>query len=74
MSAGELLLLYTDGVTEAMRSAKEIYGNKRLIDLVSRQSGSIDALVKAVVQDVEVFVEGRPQSDDICLVGFQRLA
>ncbi len=57
-----------------MRSAKEIYGTKRLIDLVSKQSGNIDTLVKTVVEDVEAFVEGRPQSDDICLVGFQRLS
>ncbi len=74
LNPGESWLVFTDGVTEAMRSPKEIYGNKRLIELVSKQSGNIASLVKAVVEDVEAFVEGRPQSDDICLVGFQRLA
>ncbi|TXT17628.1 MAG: protein serine/threonine phosphatase with GAF(s) sensor(s), partial [Planctomycetota bacterium] len=74
LNPGESWLVFTDGVTEAMRSAKEIYGTKRLIDLVSKQSGNIDTLVKTVVEDVEAFVEGRPQSDDICLVGFQRLS
>ena len=32
-----------------------------------------DVLVKAVVDDVEAYVEGQAQSDDICMVGFQRL-
>mgnify|MGYP003390059566 CR=1 FL=1 len=74
LNPGEAWLVFTDGVTEAMRSQKEIYGNKRLISLVSKGPQQIDALVKAVVDDVEAFVEGRPQSDDICMVGFQRLS
>ena len=74
LNPGESWLVFTDGVTEAMRSAKEIYGNKRLIELVGKQSGNIDSLVKTVVDDVEAFVQGKAQSDDICLVGFQRLS
>ncbi len=71
--AGESWLVFTDGVTEAMRSQKEIYGNKRLTDFYAKAPTKIDEIVKAVVEDVEAFVEGRPQSDDICMVGFQRL-
>lgn len=70
---GESWLVFTDGVTEAMRSQQEIYGNKRLTDFVKSGPERIDDLIKAVVEDVEEFVEGRPQTDDICLVGFQRL-
>lgn len=71
---GESWLVFTDGVTEAMRSPKEIYGNKRLTELLATAPAKIDDIVKAVVEDVEAFVEGRPQSDDICMVGFQRLS
>lgn len=71
---GESWLVFTDGVTEAMRSPKEIYGNKRLTELFATAPSKIDEIVKAVVGDVEAFVEGRPQSDDICMVGFQRLS
>ena len=71
--AGESWLVFTDGVTEAMRSQKEIYGNKRLTDFYAKAPAKIDDIVKAVVEDVEAFVEGQPQSDDICMVGFQRL-
>lgn len=74
LNPGESWLVFTDGVTEAMRSAKEIYGNKRLIEFVSRHTGNIDTLVTSVVDDVDAFVAGRPQGDDICLVGFQRLS
>ena len=73
LQPGESWLVFTDGVTEAMRSAKEIYGNKRLSEFFATSPSKIDATVKAVVDDVEAFVEGRPQSDDICMVGFQRL-
>ena len=73
LSPGESWLIVTDGVTEAMRSQKEIYGNKRLTAVFAGAPQKIDEIVKAVVDDVEAFVEGRPQSDDICIVGFQRL-
>ncbi len=70
---GESWLVFTDGVTEAMNSQNAIYGNKRLTAFMATAPAKIDDLVKAVVDDVEAFVEGRAQSDDICLVGFQRL-
>ena len=73
LSPGESWLVFTDGVSEAMRTQKEIYGNKRLTSVFASAPKGIDEIVKAVVNDVEAFVEGRPQSDDICMVGFQRL-
>ena len=73
LQPGESWLVFTDGVTEAMRSAKEIYGNKRLTEFFAKSPTKIDETVKEVVADVGAFVEGRPQSDDICMVGFQRL-
>ncbi len=73
LSPGESWLAVTDGVTEAMRSQKEIYGNQRLTAVFAGTPQKIGEIVNAVVDDVEAFVEGRPQSDDICIVGFQRL-
>ena len=74
LTLGETWLVYTDGVTEAMKSQKQIYGTKRLTDFVVANPSKIDTLVKGVVEDVEKFVEGKAQSDDICLVGFQRVS
>ena len=70
---GETWLIYTDGITEAMKTQKLIYGTKRLLEFVAQGPQRIDELVKGVVEDVEKFVEGRDQSDDMCVVGFQRL-
>ena len=70
---GETWLIYTDGITEAMKTQKLIYGTKRLLDFLTHGPQKIDELVKGVVEDVENFVEGRAQSDDMCVVGFQRL-
>jgi serine phosphatase RsbU (regulator of sigma subunit)/pSer/pThr/pTyr-binding forkhead associated (FHA) protein len=70
---GESWLLFTDGVTEAMCSPKEIYGNKRLSDCFRNGPVQIDDLLKAILADLERFVAGYPQSDDICMVGIQRL-
>ena len=73
LAPGESWLVFTDGVTEAMRMPQEIYGNKRLMKFLETGPDKIDTLVKAVVDDVEAYVEGQAQSDDICMVGFQRL-
>ncbi len=69
---GETWLMYTDGITEAMRPDKKIYSTKRLVDFVANGPPEVDGLVKAIVADVEQFCEGRAQSDDMCLVCFQR--
>lgn len=69
---GESCLLYTDGITEAMNAKSEIYGRKRLCSYISGAPQQIDELVKGMVADVERFCAGRPQRDDICVVGLRR--
>jgi serine phosphatase RsbU (regulator of sigma subunit) len=70
---GDLLLMYTDGVTEAMNDENDLYGRERLVKLMQSGPGSIRDLVETVVTDVARFSGDRPQRDDICLVGFRRL-
>ena len=70
---GESWLVFADGVTNAMRTSQDIYGNKRLMDFLVSGSAKVDELVQGVVDDVKTFVEGRAQNHDICMVGFQRL-
>lgn len=71
---GNGLLLYTDGVTEAMNAANQIYGTPRLRQFLSGVQGSVEHIGEALVADVEEFCAGRPQRDDICLVYFRRQA
>ncbi len=66
MSLGDLLLLYTDGVTEAMNPDNQLYGDARLIEFVKRE-GYLCAkpLLEALGNDVRAHAAGAPQSDDI---------
>lgn len=69
---GDTWVLYTDGITEAMRNDRKFYGPERLQNAVKSGPLEVDALIKLIVDDVDKFVEGRAQSDDMCIVGFQR--
>jgi serine phosphatase RsbU (regulator of sigma subunit) len=71
---GDTMLLFTDGVNEAMNAAHEIYGMTRLLDCVARTAGTVEEMGEELVADVERFCEGCPQRDDICLVCFRRSA
>lgn len=74
---GDILYLYTDGVTEAMDAAKNLYGEDRLIELLSfeeayprpsGENGVAGAVCEIVSADVERFVDGAEQSDDITML------
>ena len=69
---GDTLLLYTDGVTEAMGPGDEFFGEERL-EAVLREFAAQgpEALVRAVKETVDRFAEGRPPSDDITLVALR---
>jgi sigma-B regulation protein RsbU (phosphoserine phosphatase) len=70
---GMSVVLYTDGITEAMNVANELFGRVRLEKLVSSVSGSSEDLTKAIVTEVDRFCGNRPQRDDMCLVCMRRL-
>lgn len=70
LAPGEMLFLYTDGVTEAANRAGEFFRIKRLVDLAERFAAqSPHDLLRAVADSVERFSVGTVQADDItCLV------
>jgi serine phosphatase RsbU (regulator of sigma subunit) len=70
---GEVLLLYTDGVTEAENAENTLYGHKRL-DMVLAKVPTADArsVVAAVVDDVRSFISDAEQADDITLLALRR--
>lgn len=69
----DTLIMFTDGVTEAMNPRNEMYGSQRLTEFFERGPEDIEELGDTVIEDLEKFSEGRAQSDDICLIGFRRL-
>ena len=66
---GDLLLAYTDGISEAMNAADEEWGEEAMI-LAAQQScdGSSDDLVKAIFAAADVFAGGAPQHDDMTVL------
>ena len=63
---GEVLVLYTDGVTEAENSASEEYGRERLVDAVRRcRNLSAREMIDYIHQDVIDWTEGRGATDDV---------
>jgi sigma-B regulation protein RsbU (phosphoserine phosphatase) len=72
LASGDLLYLYTDGVTEAFNIHDQLYGEKRLEDyLQTHMAHSIEDIVKESVHDVIEYSSGMPQSDDITLLAIK---
>lgn len=70
---GDLLVLYTDGVTEAMDANGELFGKRRLQAVVGTDAGaSAQQLLEAVVDAVQAFTGPDSQSDDIALLVVKR--
>ncbi|MBI5586061.1 MAG: SpoIIE family protein phosphatase [Deltaproteobacteria bacterium] len=70
LEPGDRLVLYTDGVTEAMNGEGALYAGSRLLAAVRESaSGSAAELVGAVKDSVQSFVQDNPQADDITLMG-----
>jgi sigma-B regulation protein RsbU (phosphoserine phosphatase) len=65
----DLLLLYTDGVTEAMNHRQEEYGEKRLFAcLNSNKTKNVIEQKKELLDSIHKFINGQPQYDDITMV------
>lgn len=70
LAPGDTLILYTDGVSEAMNSDGEEFGTDRLLNLFAdNPPRDAQQANEAVLQAVAEFAGGHPQSDDVtCLV------
>lgn len=66
---GDVLTLYTDGVTEAMDTAHRLFSIERLLECVGREPPrSTRSLAERPTELVRAFAAGAPPSDDITLV------
>ena len=69
LSPGDILVLYTDGVTDAQNSQGEFYGEERLLATArSSKAGTAKEIQDAIQKDIQDFVGRAPQFDDITLV------
>ncbi|NDV18941.1 SpoIIE family protein phosphatase [Pseudodesulfovibrio sp. JC047] len=72
MNAGDIIFMYTDGVTEAMNPEKELYSDDRLMDLLSAMKEPFAPhLVRDVNDSIKAFTLGAKRSDDITMLAMQ---
>ena len=71
---GETIVLFTDGVDEAMNPEGELYTLERMRDFIAKASPKADELGKALLADVRRHANGRAQNDDITIMTFGRNA
>ena len=72
LQPGDEIYLYTDGVTEAHNSNKELFGENRLLESLNSTKGmSVEDICKKVKEDVDAFVCDAEQFDDITMLCVQ---
>ena len=72
LNPGDKLFIYTDGVTEATDKNNNLYGEERLLSALQKDEAKMlnpEELLKFVKNDVEKFVDGADQFDDITMLG-----
>jgi serine phosphatase RsbU (regulator of sigma subunit) len=69
LDQGDILIVYSDGLTDAEDQQQECFGEERLLDAIrkSAPSGS-RAVERSLLKELNVFTDGSPQTDDITFV------
>ena len=69
LSSGDVIVLYTDGITEAMNGQSDLFGDARLSRIVE-EHGHLDSgeLRERIMREVEAFVGGADQHDDMTMI------
>jgi serine phosphatase RsbU (regulator of sigma subunit)/anti-sigma regulatory factor (Ser/Thr protein kinase)/transposase len=68
----DILICYTDGITEAMNPARDLFSEERFLESIRKYS-HLDArqFVESMKEEIFSFTQGAPQNDDITLVGIK---
>ncbi len=74
LETGDMLVLYSDGVTEANNLNQDEYDEERFIEVLTanREKPAVE-IVEAVTRSLAEFTAGAPQADDITLVVARRV-
>jgi serine phosphatase RsbU (regulator of sigma subunit)/anti-sigma regulatory factor (Ser/Thr protein kinase)/TolA-binding protein len=72
LTEDDILLIYTDGITEAMNNGRELFSEERLLDAV-RKYGNLPAqdFIDKLKDEIHSFAEGYEQNDDITVVAIK---
>jgi len=73
INPGEFLVLFSDGITEAVNNAEEEFGDKRLTDIVlNNRTESVERIIDIIFREVKLFTGSSPQMDDMTVVIIKR--
>lgn len=75
MDKGDVIYLYTDGVTEALNAGNELFGEERLENRLNAYRGQIDntdCFIRKIYDEIDLFAAGVSQADDITMLCFSR--
>ncbi|HGE69601.1 TPA: serine/threonine protein phosphatase, partial [Candidatus Poribacteria bacterium] len=65
----DIILLYTDGAIEAVNSKKEMFGLRRVMQIVQKNyKANPEELIDVIYSKLSDFLDGTPQSDDITII------
>ncbi|HSL30668.1 MAG TPA: SpoIIE family protein phosphatase [Anaerolineales bacterium] len=72
LSPGDSLLLYTDGITDALSPAQEQFSEPRLIEAVTSPAPSAQSLIQNIMRELDAHISRREQYDDVTLLAVHR--
>lgn len=72
LEPGDVLVFYSDGITEAMDQQAGLYGDDRLAETIRRTRGTPQTIVDAIKSDVAAYTGAAPQSDDQTILCLKR--
>lgn len=74
LQPGDWLLLYSDGISEAMNEAEEEFGEEKLLEIVERhREDSANALIEKIIAAVNLHTGDGSQHDDMTIILLKRL-
>ena len=72
LEPGEALVLYTDGVIEALNEQQELFDEARTMNAIRRSDGTVDGILASLRSAVTTFVGRAAQSDDVTMLAVGR--
>jgi sigma-B regulation protein RsbU (phosphoserine phosphatase) len=69
LAKGDLIVFYSDGITEAQNGAEELFSDERLIEFIKAKGDlDVEILAEELIAEVKKFENGAAQHDDITLL------
>ncbi len=73
LEPGDFVIFYTDGLTDAQDSARKLFGENRLIEVIEKCSltSTPEEIIQSIIQEINHFTDGEEQFDDMTLLVFK---